>query len=230
MSDLWNKLKGVFVVEDANAPIQQNSTMTNVNGTSSSTNTVSEMNNNYVNPATVLNNSTGVVNVKFMEVLFGALEKANLPGFDYLEYKQALAQLSTMPMDEATRYKSAYAMAQTMGVTAEKLVNTALHYLDVLKQEEGKFNQSAESQRLTQIESRNSNVKNLNDIIQQKEEQIRKLTGEIEAHKQQLQQTQSEIAQAASKMDQTKSDFGTAIKTITTQISMDINNMKNYLR
>lgn len=228
MSDLWNKLKGVFMVEDTNT--QSNQTTATVVGNGSSVRTMPDTNNPSINPSILVGSNSGVVNVKFMEVLFGALEKANLPGFDYLEFKQALGQLAAMPMDEATRYKSAYAMSQTMGVTAEKLVNTALHYLDVLKQEEGKFNQTAESQRLNQIESRNSGAKNLNDIIQQKEEQIKKLTNEIEGHKQQLQQTQSEIAQAAAKMDQTKSDFGMALNTIISQIQIDITNMKNYLR
>ena len=226
MSDLWNKLKGVFVAEENNAPVSR--ATSNINGTS-----VNEMPENLkpvTNSAILVNNGTGAVNEKFMEVLFGALEKANLPGFDYLEFKQALGQLATMPMDEGTRYKSAYAMAQTMGVTAEKLINTALHYLDVLKQEEGKFIKSADAQRLNQIDGRNATIKSLGEIIQQKEIQIRKLTEEIDAHKQQLQQTQFEMAQAESKMNQTKTDFGAAQNAIINQIQMDITNMKNYLK
>lgn len=235
MSDLWHKLKGVFVVEDTTSPVSSsNSTISQSNQTNSTGNSSTTLNAQtsipVIDPVVLIGNNIGAgVNEKFMQVLFGALEKANLPGFDYLEYKQALGQLITMPMDEATRYKSAYAMAQTMGVTAEKLVNTALHYLDVLKQEEGKFNQTADAQRLNQIESRNANVKNLNDIVAQKEEQIRKLSAEIAGHKQQLQQTQTEIGQAETKMAQTKSDFSQAINTITSQIQMDITNMKNYL-
>ena len=34
--------------------------------------------------------TTGQANDKFMAILFGAMDKANLPGFDYLEYKQSL--------------------------------------------------------------------------------------------------------------------------------------------
>ncbi|MEN0051263.1 MAG: hypothetical protein AAF806_29635, partial [Bacteroidota bacterium] len=67
----------------------------------------------------------GKVSSKFTEVLLGSMEKADLEGFDYLEYKKSLQSLAKMPMDEATRYKSAYAMAQTMGVSPDKLVQTA---------------------------------------------------------------------------------------------------------
>ena len=58
---------------------------------------------------------------KFIEVLLGALDKNNLKGFDYLEFKQSLQSLAKMPMDEATKYQSAFAMAQTMGATPEKI-------------------------------------------------------------------------------------------------------------
>ena len=226
MSDLWNKMKGIFVVE-----VNTTTAVTAApNISNASESAMPETINRGISPAILVNNGIVAVNEKFMEVLFGALEKANLPGFDYLEFKQALSQLATMPMDEATRYKSAYAMAQTMGVTAEKLVNTALHYLDVLKQEEGKFRQTADAQRLSQIDGRNATIKSLGDIIQQKEAQIKKLTEEINAHKQQFEQTQSEMAQAESKMNQTKADFAAAQNAIINQIQMDITNMKNYLK
>ena len=55
--------------------------------------------------------SPGKVSSKFMEILFKAMEDNNLDGFDYLEFKQSLKSLEKMPMDEQTRFKSAFAMA-----------------------------------------------------------------------------------------------------------------------
>ena len=57
-----------------------------------------------------------------INVLTKALENANLPGFDYLEFKQSLAALTQMNMDEAMAIKSAFATASTMGLTKEKLL------------------------------------------------------------------------------------------------------------
>ncbi len=81
----------------------------------------------------------GKVSTKFMEILFKAMEDNNLDGFDYLEFKQSLKSLEKMLMDEATRFKSAFAMAQRMKATPALLVKTANHYLNILKQEEQKF-------------------------------------------------------------------------------------------
>ena len=55
--------------------------------------------------------SPGKVSTKFMEILFKAMEDNNLDGFDYLEFKQSLKSLEKMPMDETTRFKSAFDMA-----------------------------------------------------------------------------------------------------------------------
>ena len=69
---------------------------------------------------------------KSVDTLTKALNNANLPGFDYLEFKQSLGALSGLNMDEAMGIKSAFATAATMGVTKIKLKETAQHYKSVL--------------------------------------------------------------------------------------------------
>ena len=81
----------------------------------------------------------GKVTSKFTNILFGAMEKNDQEGFDYLEFKQSLQNLAKMPMDEATRFKSAFAMAQTMGVTPDLLVKSAEFYIQVLDGEKNLF-------------------------------------------------------------------------------------------
>ena len=66
--------------------------------------------------------STTGLDDKSMEYLTSALAKNNLPGFDYLEFKQSLGALASLNMDEATAYKSAFATASTVGLTKEKLL------------------------------------------------------------------------------------------------------------
>ena len=78
------------------------------------------------------------------------MEKANIEGFDYLEYKQSLKSLAKMPMDERTRFQSAYAMAQTMGASVGHLIKTAQHYIDILAAEEKKFETALANQKKLQ--------------------------------------------------------------------------------
>ena len=94
---------------------------------------------------------SGKSSPKFTNILLQAMEANNLDGFDYLEYKQSLHNLAKMPMDEQTRYQSAFAAASTMGATPAKLVKTAHFYLDVLKKEEAKFAQALANQKDKQL-------------------------------------------------------------------------------
>lgn len=184
-------------------------------------------------PDTVpVQNSTGPgkVSKKFTNVLLGAMDKNNIDGFDFLEYKQALQNLASMNMDDETKYKSAFAMAKTMGATLAQLVKTAQFYLDVLKKEEDKFNVALTNQRSKQIDGKHQKMKQLDQTIQKKTAQIKKLQEEIKQHQQQQQKLKSEIGGAAAKVEATQKDFVASYQHITRQIMKDVENMKRYLQ
>ena len=226
MSDFWSKFKGVFIQTDPNAAAHQ-PVKTEPKETISKE--VVEKPTPSVSPTFSTPVGDGAVNEKFMKALFGAMEAANLDGFDYIEFKLSLQNLVNMPMDEATRYKSAFAMASTMGATPNKLVNSALHYLEILKNEQTKFAQAAENQRITQVGNKQSQVENLEAVIQQKVEQIKRLTDEIVQHQKDVTQLKDDIAQSTIKVVQTQSDFGATYQSLVSQIEQDVTSMKNYL-
>jgi DNA repair exonuclease SbcCD ATPase subunit len=171
----------------------------------------------------------GQVSDKFMEVLLKAMEKNNLDGFDYLEYKKSLQSLAKMPMDEATRYKSAYAMAQTMGVKPEMLVKTAEHYIAALSREEKQFEQALTAQKQKQVQSKLSQLKQLEETIQQKAQRIKQLTQEIEKHQQQMATTKQQVSDASVKIETTKNNFIASYNALVSKIQEDIDKMKQYL-
>lgn len=172
----------------------------------------------------------GQATSKFIEIMFGAMEKHNLDGFDYIEYKESLKSLEKMPMDEQTRFQSAFAMAKTMGATPQKLIDAASHYLKVLEHEEKKFEQALENQRTRQIGGREKQIKDLEVGIQQKAKHIKKLTKEIEQSQKQLEGIKSEISGAVSKVETTKNNFIASYQVVVTQIKGDIEKMKKYLK
>ncbi len=172
----------------------------------------------------------GKVRSKFTNVLLEAMNKANWEGFDYLEYKKSLQSLAKMPMDEKTRYQSAFAMAQTMGVSPQHLLDTAQHYIQVLQQEEYKFERALNKQQDKQIESKKQELQQLEKLIQQKAEQIKKLTKEIEAHQKQSKQVENEIQDSTVKIESTKNDFIASFNALVSQIHQDVTNMEAYLK
>jgi predicted RNase H-like nuclease (RuvC/YqgF family) len=223
MSEIWKKFKGVFVVEDPNAAKKATPPP------AASSPSVSAPPVPTVAASTVFEKASGQVNQRFTEVLFNAMGAANQPGFDYFEFKQALQNLQKVAMDDATRYRSAFAMAQAMGATPEKLIQSAQSYLGVLSSEQTKFLQAADNHQSTQLGGKQTQIANLQAAVQQKENQIQQLMREMEQHKQELAQLRTEIEQADSKLIQTKADFSASYSDIVRQIQSDMQNMKTYL-
>lgn len=179
-------------------------------------------------PPTTPISTDGTVSDKFVEVLMGAMQKNNIEGFDYLEFKQSLQSLKSMPMDEATRYKSAFAMAATMGASPQKLLETAGYYLTVLEREEKQFQEAVSQQRAKQIGNKEEHIQQLNNLIQEKAKQIQQLTQEIEQHQKQVAETQQIIQESTVKLETTRNDFVASYNLIIGQIKTDVENMKNF--
>jgi hypothetical protein len=217
MSDFLSKLKGIFIVPTSadEKSVEQNSTKPAT--------TVSA-------PAAVPVSPKGEIADKFYEILFGAMEANNQPGFDYLEFKKSLQTLAKMPMDEATRYASAYAAAQSMGVSSQSLSDSAQFYLNILKSEDSKFQESVNIQRQKQIGSKEKAIADLDATIKAKGEQIARLTQEIASHQEDMGKMKAEISEAVVKIETTLSDFHATYSDLIGQIGQDVENMKKYLK
>lgn len=214
--DMLKKIKSLFVVEDEHAPAQNSSTADASD---------SNAGGSYTTPAsdpvpTVENNKT--VDPKFIDILMKAIEENNLEGFDYLEFKSSLQSLSKMNMDDATRYQSAMAMAKTLGANPDKILQSANHYLSILKAESDKFQQAVEAQKSKLSQDQVSGVKALEQAIATKEQQILQLNKEIEADKQRLSKMQTDIQQGTAKIADTSNRFNQAYNLVKKQINDDV--------
>jgi hypothetical protein len=223
MSDFLKKLKGIFVVEAAtDGQTAENTEKANTaKSETSAGNTTST-------PAPVA--PAGKASDKFYDILLGAMEANNQEGFDYLEYKKSLQTLAKMPMDEQTRYFSAFAAAQAMGVTPQKLTESANFYLKVLASEDSKFQESVNAQRQKQIGNKEKAIADMDATIKAKTDQIAKLTQEIQAHQADMEKMKAEISDAVVKIETTLSDFHATFDELTTQINKDVENMGKYLK
>ena len=172
---------------------------------------------------------SGRVDQKFADILIKAMQSKNIDGFDYLEFKQSLRSLKDMQMDEGTRYKSAFAMAKTLGATPEMLVQSAAFYVDVLKKEEAKFEEALLKQREVKVLSKSREIESLEANIAKKEQHIQQLKKEIEQGRQKVQMLLQEKEEAAENMESTKNDFIASYNTIVGQIREDMQKIKEHL-
>jgi hypothetical protein len=223
MSDFLKKFKSVFVVEDGSTPAP-------VQPANASGNNAAPAATAPPATATYSSASSGNVSDKFVEILANALEKNNSEGFDYFEYRQSLRNLANMPMDEQTRFQSAYAMAQTLGVTTPKLIESAKFYLQVLSNEQSKFNEAHAQQKAKLVGNKGDEAKGHEASILQKAEQIKALTQQIEEHRLQADKIKKEIEESTIKIENTKADFEATFQSVSGQIQGDIAKMQQYLK
>ena len=225
---MLKKLKSLFVIEEeGGSPAETKSSETKK--PKAPANTPSTKTSQASTASEKTAKTIGAPEEKFVNILLEAVEKNNLEGFDYLEYKQSLQSLSKMNMDEATQFKSAFAMASTMGIDKAKLVSSVKHYLQVLKQEETKFNQALSNQIKQKVGQRKQEFKSLNDTITHKENQIKQLTKEIEKHKKDLDKLKAEVENAQGKVEGTKASFYGSYQVVASQMEEDLKKINQYL-
>ncbi len=171
----------------------------------------------------------GEVNSKFTETLLKAIEANNLEGFDYLEFKQALQNMTKSGLDEATSFKTAFITAQTMGVTPQKLTDSATFYLNILKAEQDKFQQALEMQKDKNVTQRQTRLTDLDKAVKAKNAQLKKLQEEIESHAAEMEKIKGEVNTVAHKITVTKSNFDASYIALKQQLEADINKIGQYL-
>lgn len=221
---MFDKLKRIFIVEDETA---KKSSQENSPSSSTQQESTRQSSSASVDLST---SKEGTPKEKFTNILFGAIEANDIEGFDYLEYKESLQSLAKMNMDEATQYKSAFAMAQTMGATPQLLLESIQHYKNILGKEQSKFAQALENQRSKQIEGEKQRISQLETGIETKRQQLEQLKKQIESDMANLDKAKAGLSSAASRIDSTKANFVASYNMILNQLDSDMQKITTYLK
>jgi hypothetical protein len=164
-----------------------------------------------------------------LEFLTAAIEKNNLPGFDYFEYKRAVTALLQMNIDEATAHKSAYTTATQVGLTKEKLLETAAYYRNLLTKEREQFDLALENQNQTKITSRLEEVKRLRDQIERHKVEVVRLQDEIADYLNRIQQAEESAKTETEKLEKAKAAFEKTQTAVTLLIDKDIEAIHKHI-
>jgi chromosome segregation ATPase len=167
--------------------------------------------------------------LKSLEFIAQAIEKNNLPGFDYLEFKRAISQLSTMKLDEATAYKSAFTTAATLGITKEKLIETASYYRNLVEKEKEHFAQALDHQNSTKVTARQQEIDRLRDQIERHKTEITRLQDEIAGYLNQVSAAEATVQQESDKLEKAKTAFEKAHQMVLLTIDRDVEQMHKHL-
>ena len=166
---------------------------------------------------------------KSVDFLTRALEKNNLPGFDYLEFKQSMQALAKMELEEVTAIRSAFATASTMGLTKSTLIQSAQHYQKVLAKEKEQFDLALNNQKEQRIKSKQQEVDDLKKKIEANNAKIAALQHENERFHKIINEADQVISVQKQKIEQTQVNFETALNSIMEQINKDISTFQQHL-
>lgn len=166
---------------------------------------------------------------KSVDFLTEALEKSNLPGFDYIEFKQSLEALSKLNIEEETAFKSAFATASTVGLTKIKLLETAAHYKKVLANEKAQFDSALQKQIEQKVAGKELEVTTLKEQIVKHQEKIQQLQDQIIKFQKTIDGADAQIEAARQKIEATREGFEHTHQSILNQIEKDIENINKYL-
>lgn len=172
----------------------------------------------------------GVVDNDIIEQLLLEVEKTDLEGFDYFEYKKALKALEKMPMNEVTKYRSAFATASTMGVTLENLLKSAAFYVAVLDAENEKVNADFEKKITESVGKKEKEITQLKNKIQEKKALIKKLTEEITQHENKITDLKYKVKDNKKELTENQNNFKVSFNYLKSQFTVDIARMKEYLK
>ncbi|MDH5397226.1 MAG: hypothetical protein OEX02_03720 [Cyclobacteriaceae bacterium] len=169
------------------------------------------------------------INANIMEKLLQVIEKNNMEGFDYVEFKKSLKALSKMPMDEKTMFRSAFATAATVGATVNNLIKSVEFYKSVLHKENDTFVKTLNDQVEQKISGREKQVNALKKTIMDKSQQIKRLTEEIDLHQKEISSTMTTIGVDKGKIESTRNDFESTYNNLLSQIDEDLRKINEYL-
>lgn len=218
---MLDKLKSLFIVEeDDNAkkdePIKKDTNKT--------------QNTKIDKTPIVKQKIEGSLNDKIMEKLLKVLSDNNQEGFDYIEYKNSIKALETMQMDEKMKFRSAFATAQTIGLSLPKLLNSISFYQKILNKENDSFLSALNNQINIKVGDKKKELQDYNKMIEAKSLQIKKLQSEIAKHKEVQNTLKSKIEEDTISIEKTKKDFETTFYKLMHQINEDVEKIKKYLQ
>jgi hypothetical protein len=169
------------------------------------------------------------VNEEMANILMKAISDANLPGFDYLEFKDAIAKMSNAPMTEQQRFVAVFSTAQVMGVKYVDLIASIDHYVSVVGKQRESFMANVDQVVKEQVDSRLESITGSEKKIADALAKIAELNEFVVKTQQEMLNLKNEVAQSQQQIDNTRSSFEATFNMVVGRLNEDKTKMTTYL-
>lgn len=176
---------------------------------------------------------TAEVDRKFVEHFVELLEKANLPGPDYFEYKQALKSMEGLGLSEEKQYQASWASFRAMSGGLRDttvLTNSASQYVGVLDRDRASFLKDVEKAISDRVGSLNQELTQLQEDNKTYARKILELQEKINANNGRLEKINSDIQEQSAKINDNRDSYDITYHSMVEQINSDLAKIKKYLQ
>lgn len=164
----------------------------------------------------------GVADNKFIDLLESVIEKNNQPGQDYFEFKQAVENMNSLPMDEKTKFLTVYQVLSLQGCQKAILIASLDKYIALLQGEKASFDEEMKLEYNTKVQSKLLKAEESKKELDTLTKRLSELNNAI--------LTSSQEAQAEEmKIRATESNFKASADVIISEMISDKEKINNYL-
>lgn len=171
---------------------------------------------------------------KFAAHLASVLEKANLPGPDYFEFREILKNLSQLGLSEEKQFGAAWASFRAMAGTASGngaavLTGSARQYLTTLQADRDAFLKSAEAavaEKVGSLQQERTRLQAENETLTK---QLQELQNRLKTNAERLHAIGGEIDGQNVRIQQNRQAYEATFAAFSEQIKADVARIETYL-
>jgi len=174
----------------------------------------------------------GEISSEVYDKLSEAIERENLEGNDFLEFMQALQNLSSLNVDENNKFNMVFTTLSTSagGMTKEFLISSISHYVAVLEKEHEIFSGEMQKATTQMVDETLNEVDRLNELAAHKAEQIQALQAEIGGINENVSDLKQNAEESKFKIAKKEADFNVTFAQLKEQLSTYETKINNYIK
>jgi hypothetical protein len=167
---------------------------------------------------------------KYREHIKEVMRGANQQGPDYFEFSEALERNASMNLDRGVAFVVAYNSLISLGLSKQKLVETAQYYITKLQEDLNGFKADREERRQRDVLGKENDIKNLHNENEQIRLEIEKLSQKMSDNNQRISQLEVEKTTAEQKITTSTSNMEKAINDEIARINNDIATINQVIK
>jgi hypothetical protein len=172
----------------------------------------------------------GQVDDEMAKILEDAILEANIPGFDYVEFRDVLANMSALGLPESKMFQAAFASAQIAKVTKAQLLEAIDFYLKVIDAKAKEFDDYVAGLKATDVTGKDQEIADLEAQIEADAAKIQELTSSIGERRQKQDAIRMGKAQADLDINNKTAAFEATKAVIVGKLNADRNKIDTYIQ